>query len=162
MISLHMPVNRGKIVNQDGQFDINGIIVRGGEYVAVKVTGKPNGEELSGGIEMDLPSLTNFCKRILLEAGTLPKWLFIGVIVDASHSQLTTYFSPSKEKFFSDLYNYIKENLASNVPMADTESVVKNFFDNNRDYLFSYQVIPIDSLITGLTSGRMEQTDIRF
>ena len=162
MINLHFPVDRGKIVNQDGAFEIDGMIVRGGEYVAVKATGKPHGEELSGGMEMDLPSLSNLCKRILIETGALPKWFFIGVIVDASHSQLMTYFSPSKEQFFSDLYNYIKENLAGNLPMADTESVVKNFFENNRDYLFHYLMIPVDSLFTGSTSGGLEQTDIRF
>lgn len=162
MINLHSPVTRGKIVNQEGEFQIDGMIVRGGEMVAIKATGKPGGEELSGGIEMDLHSLTNLCKHILIETGILPKWFFIGVIVDASRSQLMTYFSPSKEKFFSDIYNYIRENLAENLPMADTESVVKDFFENNRDFLFSYRIVPIDSIVTGSNSGRMEQTDIRF
>lgn len=60
MINLQCPVNRGKMVNQDGQFAIREMIVRGGETVALKATSKESGEELSGGIELDLLSLTNY------------------------------------------------------------------------------------------------------
>ena len=162
MINLHCPVNKGKIVNQEGQFTISEMVVRGGENVVVKAISQQSGEELAGGIEMDLLSLTNFCKRVLIETGTLPKWFFVGVIIDASHSQLMTYFSPNKEKFFSDIYNYIKENLVENLPMTDTETVVKTFFENNRDYHFDHIIIPLDSLFTGSIGGRVEQTDIRF
>ena len=162
MINLHCPVSKGKIVNQDGQFSIGEMVVRGGDQVVVKATSKQDGEELSGGIEMDLLSLINFCKRVLIETGGLPKWFFIGVIVDASQSQIMTYFSPNKEKFFSDIYHYIEENLAGDLPMADTETVVKNFFENNRDYHFDYIIIPLDSLLAGSIGGKVAETDIRF
>ncbi len=162
MVNVHSPVRKGSLVNQDGQFEIRGLIARGNTNIAVKAAGRPMGEELDGGLEVDLPSLIDFCKHILTETGTLPKWFFFGVIVDASHSQLVTYFSPSRENFFSDIYNYIKENLAGNLPMADTETVVKNFFENNPDYLFNYSIIPLDSLLAGSMGGRMESTDIRF
>jgi hypothetical protein len=46
--------------------------------------------------------------------------------------------------------------------MADAETVVKTFFDNNRDFHFNYLMIPLDSLITGSGSGKVEPTDIRF
>lgn len=162
MINLHSPVTRGKIVNQDGQFAISEMIVRGGEHVVVKATGTQDGEELPGGMEMDLPSLIDFCKRVLIETGTLSKWFFIGVVVDANHSQLRTYFSPSKEIFFSDIYNYIKEDLLENLPMADTETVVKNFFENNLDFHFDYIIIPLDTLLSGSIGGKLAHTDIRI
>lgn len=162
MINVHSPVSKGSLVNQDGQFEIQGLIARGSKDIAVTAAEKSRGGELTGGIAVDLPSLIDFCKRILVETGTLPKWFFIGVIVDASRSQIMTYFSPNKEGFFSDIYNYIKENLAGNLPMADTEMVVKNFFENNRDYLFNYIVITLDTLLTGSTGGKAEPTDIRF
>ena len=162
MINVHSPVKRGSIVSQDSQYDINGMIVRGGENVSVMVTSTSSGDEISSGMEIDLPSFIDLCKRVLIESGTLPKWFFFGVIVDATHSQILTYFSPSKEKFFSDIYNYIKENLAGNLPMADTETIVKNFFENNRDFHFNYMMIPLDTLITGSGSGRVETLDIRF
>jgi hypothetical protein len=113
-------------------------------------------------MEVDLPSFIDLCKHVLIETGTLPKWFFFGVIVDAPHSQLLTYFSPSKERFFSDIYKYIKENLAGDMPMADTETVVKLFFERNRDYHFNYLMIPLDSLITGSAGGRADSLDIRF
>lgn len=162
MINVYSPVRMGSLVNQDGQFEIEGLIARGGTNIAIKAAEKQEGEELDGGLEVDLPSLIEFCKNILLETGTLPKWYFIGVIVDTSHSQLITYFSPTKENFFSEIYNYIKEKLAGNLPMADTETVVKQFFENNRDYLFNYRIIPIESLLTGSMGGKAETTDIRF
>jgi hypothetical protein len=147
---------------QESQYDISGMIIRGGENVGVLVTSAQSGEEISSGMEIDLASFNELCKRVLIESGTLPKWFFFGVIVDAPHSQLLTYFSPSKEKFFLDVYKYIKEYLVGNLPMADTETVVKNFFENNRDFHFNYMMIPLDSLITGLGSGRVEPLDIRF
>jgi hypothetical protein len=162
MINVHSPVKRGSIANQDSKFDISGMIVRGDANVAIMATSEQSGEEISSGMEIDLPSFIDLCKRILIESGTLPKWFFIGVIVDAPHSQLLTYFSPSKEKFFSDIYHYIKEYLAGDLPMADTETVVKNFFESNRDFHFNYMMIPLDSLITGSGSGRVEPLDIRF
>lgn len=162
MISVHSPVKQGSIVNQGSQNDISGIIVRGGVNVAVMGASAQGGEEIASGLEVDLPSFIDFCKRVLMETGTLPKWFFFGVIVDAPHSQLLTYFSPSKEKFFSDIYNYIKGQLSGDLPMADTETVVKSFFDNNRDFHFNYMMIPLDSLITGSGSGRVEPIDIRF
>lgn len=162
MINLHSPVKKGSLVNRDGQFDIQGLIARGGTNIALKASGNPWGEELNGGMEVDLPSLIDFCKHLLVETGTLPKWFFIGVIVDAEQSQILTYFSPSKEKFFSDIYNYIKEHLMRDVPMADTETVVKTFFENNRDYLFNYMTIPLESLLGGSLGGQAEPTDIRF
>ncbi len=162
MINVHSPVKRGSMVSQDSQYDISGMVVRGGANVAVMTTSAQSGEEISSGLEIDLSSFIELCKRVLLESGTLPKWFFFGVIVDATHSQLLTYFSSSKEKFFSDIYQYIQENLARNLPMADTETVVKNFFENNRDFHFNYLMIPLDSLITGSGSGRVEPLDIRF
>jgi hypothetical protein len=162
MINVHSPVRKGSLVNQDGQFEIQGLIARGNENIAIRAAGKQRDDELNGGIEVDLSSLINFCKRILVETGALPKWFFFGVIVDASHSEIHTYFSPSKEKFFSDIYKYIKENLAGNLPMADTESVVKTFFENNRDYLFNYMIIPLESILTGSLGGQSDTTDIRF
>ncbi len=162
MINVHSPVKRGSIVDEDRQFSISGMIVRGGGNVAILATSEQGGEEISSGMEVDLPSFIDLCKRVLVETGTLPKWFFFGVIVDAPHSQLLTYFSPSKEKFFSDIYYYIKENLAGDLPMAGTETVVKNFFERNRDYHFNYQMIPLDSLITGSAGGRADTLDIRF
>lgn len=162
MINVHSPIKRGSIVKQESQYDISGMIVRGGENVGVMVTNAQGGEEISSGMEIDLASFIDFCKRVLIESGTLAKWFYFGVIVDTPHSQLLTYFSPSKEKFFSDIYNYIKGQLSGDLPMADTETVVKNFFDNNRDFHFNYMMIPLDSLITGLGSGRVEPIDIRF
>ncbi len=161
MINVHSPVKRGTMVSQDSQYNISGMVVRGGANVAVMGMLVQSGEEIPSGMEVDLPSFIDLCKRVLVESGTLPKWFFFGVIVDAPHSQLLTYFSPSKEKFFSDIYKYIQENLAGNLPMADTETVVKNFFENNRDFHFNYLMIPHDSLITGSGSGRVEPLDIR-
>jgi len=162
MINVHSPVKRGSIVSQDRQYDISGMIVRGGANVAVMATSALSGDEISSGMEIDLPSYIELCKRVLMESGTLPKWFFFGVIVDAPHSQILTYFSPNKEKFFSDIYNYIKENLEGNLPMADTETVVKNFFEINHDFHFNYIMIPLDTLISGSGSGRVEPLDIRF
>lgn len=162
MINVYRPVKKGSLVNQEGQFEIEGLIARGGTSIVVKAAGKQKGEELDGGMEVDLPSLIDFCKHIMVETGALPKWFFIGVIVDAAHGQVQTYFSPEKEKFFSDIYNYIKENLARNLPMADTEMVVKTFFENNRDFLFNYRIIPLESLLSGSLGGQAEPTEIRF
>lgn len=162
MINVHSLVKRGSIVNQDRQYKIDNMIVRGGENVSFFATVEQTGEELSSGMEVDLPSFIDFCKRVLVESGTLPKWFFFGVIVDAPHSQLLTYFSPSKEKFFSDIYNSIKENLGEDLPMAETETVVKNFFERNRDYHFNYLVIPLDSLLTGSADRRVNPLDIRL
>lgn len=162
MISVYSPVKHGFIVNQDGQFDIRELIVRGNTNLAVRAAGQQGREELAGGIDVDLPSFVEFCKRVLVETGAMPKWFFIGVIVDSNHSQLLTYFNPSKEKFFSDIYNFIKENLAGNLPMAETETVVKHFFESNPDYHFSYLMIPLDALLTGSAGGWVEQTDIRI
>ncbi len=162
MINVHHPVRKGSLVNQDGQFEIQGLVARGSTNIAVKAVGTQGGDELDGGMEVDLPSLIDFCKHILMETGDLPKWFFIGVIIDASHSQLMTYFSPNKESFFSDIYQYIKGNLAGDLPMMDTETVVKNFFESNRDYLFNYQMIPLESFLTGSKGGKVDSTDIRF
>ncbi len=149
-------------MEEDREYSISGMIVRGGGNVAILATSEQGGEEISSGVEVDLPSFIDLCKRVLVETGTLPKWFFFGVIVDAPHSQLLTYFSPNKVKFFSDIYNYIKENLPGDLPMAGTETVVKNFFDRNRDYHFNYLMIPLDSLLTGSAGGRVESQDIRF
>ncbi len=162
MINVHSPVKRGSMMGQDNPYPISGMIVRGGADVAILATSEQDGEEISSGMELDLPSFIDLCKRVLVETGTLPKWFFFGVIVDAPHSQLLTYFNPSKEKFFLDIYNSIKENLAGDLPMAGTETVVKNFFEGNRDYHFNYLMIPLDSLITGSASGRVDALDIRF
>jgi hypothetical protein len=162
MVNVHRAIKQGTIVNQENQYDIDGILIRGGENVAILATSKQSGEEISSGLEVDLPSLIDFCKHVLIETGTLPKWFFFGVIVDAPHSQLLTYFSPGKEKFFSDIYKYIKENLADDLLMADTETVVKNFFERNRDYHFNYLMIPLDSLITGSAGNKVDTLDIRF
>ncbi len=162
MINLHSPVKQGFIVNQDGQFEINGLIIRGSTNVALKALHKQDGEELSGGMELDLPSMIDFCKRVLIETEALPKWFFIGVIIDARHGQLLTYFSPTKEKFFSDIYSFIQENLKRDLPLEDTEMVVKEFFDHNLDYRFSYIVVPLDSLLSGSAGGREDLTDIRL
>ncbi len=149
-------------MGEDHPIPISGMIVRGGADVAILATSEPVGEEIPSGMEVDLTSFNDLCKRVLIETGTLPKWFFFGVIVDAPHSQLLTYFSPSKEKFFSDIYNYIKENLAGDLPMAGTETVVKNFFERNRDYHFNYLMIPLDSLLTGSAGGIVDSLDIRF
>jgi hypothetical protein len=161
MINVHSPVKRGSIVNRDQQYDIRDMVVRGGENVVIMATSKQS-EEISSGIEIDLPSLIDLCKRVLLESGTLPKWFFFGVIVDAPRSQILTYFSPSKENFFSDIYNDIKEHLAGDLPMADTETVVKNFFERNRDFYFNYKMIPHDSLFTGSSGATASPLDIRI
>ena len=161
MINVHSPVKRGSIVNRDQQYEIRDMVVRGGEKVAILATSKQS-EEISSGIEIDLPSLIDLCKRVLFESGTLPKWFFFGVIVDAPRSQILTYFSPSKEKFFSDIYNDIKEHLAGDLPMADTEMVVKNFFERNRDYYFNYLMIPHDSMFTGSSGATTNPFDIRI
>jgi hypothetical protein len=162
MINVHSPVKQGSMMNLDRQYEINELVVRGSASVEILATIEQNEEELSSGMEVDLPSLIELCKRILVESGTLPKWFYIGVVVDAPRSQLLTYFSPDKDKFFSDIYNYIKEHLADNLPMSDTETVVKIFFERNREYYFNYMVIPLDSLITGSESGRAGSSDIRF
>ncbi len=162
MINVHSPVKQGSMMGQDSPYPISGMIIRGGGNVAILATSEQGGEEISSGMEVDLPSFIDLCKRVLVETGTLPKWFFFGVIVDAPHSQLLTYFSPSKEKFFSDIYNFIKENLAGDLPMAGTETVVKNFFERNRDYHFNYLMIPLDSLITGSAGGKADSLDIRF
>jgi hypothetical protein len=162
MIKVSSPVKKGSLVNQDGQFAMNGLIARGNTNIVIKAAGKPRGEELDGGMELDLDSLVEFCKRVMIETDALPKWLFIGVIVDAAQSEILTYFSPNKQKFFSDIYNHIKNHLAPNLPMADTEMVVKTFFEDHHDYLFNYKVIPLETLLTGSDGGKGEKTDIRF
>jgi hypothetical protein len=162
MIDLHSPVKIGFLVNQNGRFPIQEIIVRGSTQVAVNAASQPGGEELPGGMDIDLPSFIDFCKHALLETGTLPRWFYIGVILDADHSQLRTYFSPNKQQFFSDIYNSIKEELAVDLPMADTETVVKEFFEYSMGYRFHYQVIPLETLLSGSKGGKAYQTDVRL
>jgi hypothetical protein len=162
MINVHSPVKRGSIVDQERQQNIHEMIARGAGNVTILATSVQGGDEISSGLEIDLPSFIDFCKSVLVETGTLPKWFFFGVVVDAPRSQLLTYFSPSKEKFFSDIYKSIKENLTSNLPMADKEMIVKNFFEGNRDYHFNYLMIPLDSLIKGSADTGAESLDIRF
>lgn len=91
MINVHSPVKRGSIVKRDRQYGIRDMVVRGGDNIAISAISKQSEEEISSGIEIDLPSLVDLCKRVLIESGTLPKWFFVGVIVDAPRSQIITY-----------------------------------------------------------------------
>ncbi|HVN56067.1 MAG TPA: hypothetical protein VMT46_17175 [Anaerolineaceae bacterium] len=163
MIYVHSPVKKGFFLNQNGQFPIDELIARGNTSdMEIQARSKESGEELSSGMGMDLSSLIEFCKQILVETGALPKWFLLGVVIDADHSRLLTFFSPSKERFFSDIYNYIKEYLPINLSMADTETVVKEFFDRSQGFRFDYKMIPLDSLLAGSMGGKVEQTDLRL
>ncbi len=56
MINVHSPVKRGSIVEEDRKYNISGMVVRGGGNVAILAMSEQTGDEISSGMEVDLPS----------------------------------------------------------------------------------------------------------